>query len=240
MGKQTDYKVDPVNLLRSSWAVMITLSFMLYAQIPHTEYVFEHLVEEGPDGRLFAIGFESAILMLVVRQMHRWSWLFAGLSVLVNVSYYGLNGFEMYAHPLENWARWLFSILIPLGIATYSHILDMRENGAISFDVMRWASQLWRRWTEDEPIESDAEMDTETSDVDVEAVSQPSQPAPKKRPPRKATKRVSTNNKDVAHRMIRDGKANGEIAEHLNVSPSTVATWRSRLKEPAATNGTSG
>lgn len=115
--------MNPVSLLRSPWAATLALGLCMWAQIPHSQYVFEHW-SRGQSGGAFAWGFEAAVLMFVVRNMHVASWIFAGLSALINVGYYGLQGVQMGAYPTsDNWVNWLLSLALPFTIAMYSHVL---------------------------------------------------------------------------------------------------------------------
>ena len=95
----------------------------MWAQIPHSQTVFEYWAD-GKSGAAFAWGFEAAVLMFVVRKMHVASWIFAGLSALINVGYYGLQAVDMWAWFNErNWLNWLLSVVLPFAIAMYSHVL---------------------------------------------------------------------------------------------------------------------
>lgn len=115
--------MNPVNLLKSPWAATIALGLCMWAQIPHSQTVFEHWAD-GKSGAAFAWGFEAAVLMFVVRRMHIASWAFAGLSALINVGYYGLQDVQMWSWFNEgNWLNWLLSVVLPFAIAMYSHVL---------------------------------------------------------------------------------------------------------------------
>lgn len=115
--------MNPVSLLRSPWAATIALCLCMWAQIPHSQTVFEYWAD-GKSGAAFAWGFEAAVLMFVVRKMHVASWIFAGLSALINVGYYGLQAVDMWAWFNEqNWLNWLLSVVLPFAIAMYSHVL---------------------------------------------------------------------------------------------------------------------
>lgn len=115
--------MNPVNLLKSPWAATIALGLCMWAQIPHSQTVFEHWAD-GKSGAAFAWGFEAAVLMFVVRRMHIASWAFAGLSALINVGYYGMQDVQMWSWFNEgNWLNWLLSVVLPFAIAMYSHVL---------------------------------------------------------------------------------------------------------------------
>lgn len=115
----------------------------MWAQIPHSQHVFEHWAKDQ-SGWAFAWGFEAAVLMFVVRNMHGASWTFASLSALINVGYYGLQSVDMWAWPNEgNWLSWLLSLALPFTIAMYSHVLADVQEGA-AWRLPDWAvRRIW-------------------------------------------------------------------------------------------------
>lgn len=132
--------MNPVAILRQPWAATLALGLCMWAQIPHSQHVFEHWAKEQ-SGWAFAWGFEAAVLMFVVRNMHGASWTFASLSALINVGYYGLQSVDMWAWPNEgNWLNWLLSLALPFTIAMYSHVLaDVQEGAAWKLRIPAWA-----------------------------------------------------------------------------------------------------
>lgn len=122
--------MNPVALLKHSWSATLALVLCMWAQIPHSQHVFEHWAK-GQSGSAFAWGFEAAVLMFVVRGMHGASWTFAGLSALINVGYYGLQDVQMWTRlDADNWLCWLLSLALPFTIAMYSHVLaDVQGEG---------------------------------------------------------------------------------------------------------------
>lgn len=135
--------MNPVTILRQPWAATLALGLCMWAQIPHSQHVFEHWAKDQ-SGRAFAWGFEAAVLMFVVRNMHGASWTFASLSALINVGYYGLQSVDMWAWPNEgNWLSWLLSLALPFTIAMYSHVLADVQEGA-AWHLPDWAvRRIW-------------------------------------------------------------------------------------------------
>lgn len=140
--------MNPVTILRQPWAATLALGLCMWAQIPHSQHVFEHWAKDQ-SGWAFAWGFEAAVLMFVVRNMHGASWTFASLSALINVGYYGLQSVDMWAWPNEgNWLSWLLSLALPFTIAMYSHVLADVQEGAVwrlpDWAVRRiWNAPMW-------------------------------------------------------------------------------------------------
>jgi len=133
--------MNPVELLRQPWAATIALALCMWAQIPHSRTVFEHWAKEQ-DGSAFAWGFEAAVLMFVVRNMHVASWVFASLSALINVGYYELRGVDMLAGVTDgNWICWLLSLTLPFTIAMYSHVLAHVQRIVVSLPA--WVFSVW-------------------------------------------------------------------------------------------------
>ncbi len=217
--------MNPVSLLRSSWAAVVTLGLVMWAQVPHSAYVFELIIKGGQAGWNFALGFEAAVLMFVVRNMNGASWFFAVLSALINVKYYEMHGVNMWSWNLQsNWGHWLLSIANPLVIAMYSHILAVvqgEEVGRLHLPVwlqlwrMKIAQQVaeWRQGKEDASQDESAVQDDATLSPTVQAAAIEDatdlQPDPK----------------EVARQLKSEGLSNAQIAAQLQTHPSTVGRW---------------
>jgi DNA-directed RNA polymerase specialized sigma24 family protein len=223
--KKEDNSMNPVSLLRSSWAAVVTLGLVMWAQVPHSAYVFELIIKGGQAGWNFALGFEAAVLMFVVRNMNGASWFFAVLSALINVKYYEMHGVNMWSWNLQsNWGHWLLSIANPLVIAMYSHILAVvqgEEVGRLHLPVwlqlwrMKIAQQVaeWRQGKEDASQDESAVQDDATLSPTVQAAAIEDatdlQPDPK----------------EVARQLKSEGLSNAQIAAQLQTHPSTVGRW---------------
>lgn len=125
-----------IDELRSSNATLIVLVLALCAQIPHAADVFRLLVPiltcNGVDGiamcvgayvhsYLFAGALEMAVLLFVVRGKERESYAFAGVSVAMNLAYYGLHSVSLFS--MASFPAWLVSVALPSAIALYSHVV---------------------------------------------------------------------------------------------------------------------
>lgn len=114
-----------MNMLRSKEATLAVLVIALFAQVPHAAYVFTHIGKQQESwfsffhGASYAVALELAVLLFVVRNRKLESYGFAGVSILINLSYYDMHG--VYAFGLEAFPAWLVSIALPVAIACYSH-----------------------------------------------------------------------------------------------------------------------
>ncbi len=217
--------MNPVSLLKSSWAATMALALVMWAQVPHSKYVFESIISGGQDGWPFALGFEVAVLMFVVRSMHGASWFFAALSALINVKYYEMHEYRMWGGALHDiWGQWLLSLALPFVIAMYSHILahvQGEEVGRLHLPVwlqlwrMKIAQQVaeWRQGKEDASQDESAVQDDATLSPTVQAAAIEDatdlQPDPK----------------EVARQLKSEGLSNAQIAAQLQTHPSTVGRW---------------
>ena len=112
--------------LRTPVATLAVLCMALLAQLPHAADVFRMIVGgEGwlavAHGYAYAVALELAVLLFVVQRRDAESYLFAGVSVLVNLSYYALHGIDLFS--VAALPAWLVSIALPAAIARYSHLL---------------------------------------------------------------------------------------------------------------------
>jgi len=112
--------------LRTPIATLIVLCAALLAQLPHAADVFRLIVagEGWPavlHGYAYAVALELAVLLFVVQRRDLESYIFAGVSVMVNLSYYSLHGIQLFS--VVALPAWLVSIALPAAIARYSHLL---------------------------------------------------------------------------------------------------------------------
>lgn len=145
-----------IELLRKSWVALAVLVLALVAQIPHAAYVFDNLV--GQDGTVlglaYAIALEFAVLMFVIHGRNFESYLFAGASILVNLSYYSMHSVTVWGAGLSLPA-WLVSLMLPVAIARYSHIVadakdDMHEVMAVWVRAQGQWAKLGAWWRSEE------------------------------------------------------------------------------------------
>ncbi len=115
-----------INWLRTPTATLIVLCSALLAQLPHAADVFR-LIVMG-DGLwpvlhsyTYAIALELAVLLFVVQRRNVESYVFAAVSILVNLSYYHLHDVHLWSVGAA--PAWLVSIALPAAIAQYSHLI---------------------------------------------------------------------------------------------------------------------
>lgn len=118
--------MNVITYLRSPSATLIVLCSALLAQLPHAADVFRLIVVgDGLWPTLhsytYAIALELAVLLFVVQRRNVESYAFAGVSILVNLSYYHLHGVQLLS--VAALPAWLVSIALPAAIAQYSHLI---------------------------------------------------------------------------------------------------------------------
>jgi hypothetical protein len=107
-------------LLRSRAATTIFLLAAIGAQTPHAAYVFYTTANDSRfTAWLAAFALESAVLHFVLHGQRKVSYLFATVSVAMNLAYYRMHGVNIFA--LEGATAWLLAIALPVAIAFYSH-----------------------------------------------------------------------------------------------------------------------
>lgn len=118
--------MNVIHWLRTPTATLIVLCSALLAQLPHAADVFR-LIVMG-DGvwpvlhsYTYAVALELAVLLFVVQRRNVESYLFAAVSILVNLSYYYLHGVALFT--VAALPAWLVSIALPAAIAQYSHLI---------------------------------------------------------------------------------------------------------------------
>lgn len=125
-----------IELLKTPQAVLCVLALALLAQMPHAADVFrlivkpvsasEHIDYLGlAHSYSYAIALELAVLLFVVQNRQFESYGFAVVSVLVNLSYYGLHSINLFSW--SAFPAYLISIALPVAIALYSHAVADSE-----------------------------------------------------------------------------------------------------------------
>ncbi len=195
-----------ITWLRTPTATLIVLCSALLAQLPHAADVFRLVVMGdgwGPTlhSYTYAVALELAVLLFVVQRRNVESYLFAGVSILVNLSYYHLHGVMLWSVAAA--PAWLISIALPAAIAQYSHLIAAATANAAATDkrastpARTWWRVWWRKTDNDAPPVDVAQPEPSTGDA----------PAPQQVTP---TTTLS----------------NTELARILNVSRQTVSKWR--------------
>ena len=230
-----------IEILRKSYVALLVLFLALVAQIPHAAYVFDVApylaLPVQPQSNLsawllayaYAIALESATLMFVVHGHRRASYGFAGASFLVNMCYYAMHGVALWS--LAAFPAWLLSALLPVAIASYSHILAGAQDEPLHWP--QWMQDAMARLRKDapppfaplqeapaprqppvaveEPTVEDAIGDMQAGDEEVQAL-------------------LHVDPKERAKQLRSEGLSNNAIAKELQVNPSTVGRW---MKEVA-------
>ena len=94
-------------------------------------------------GYTYAVALELAVLLFVVQHRNVESYIFAAVSILVNLSYYYLHGVALLS--VAALPAWLVSIALPAAIAQYSHlIVAATEQGETQTKTP--ATSKRRRW----------------------------------------------------------------------------------------------
>lgn len=165
--------------LRTPIATLIVLCAALLAQLPHAADVFRLIVAGDGlpailHGYAYAVALELAVLLFVVQRRNFESYVFAGVSVLVNLSYYALHGINLFTP--QALPAWLVSIALPAAIARYSHLLVEAPQSAPQTP---------------HPAQPQAQTDTQpTTATAPAAAAEPAKTAPQPAPqPRPATAR---------------------------------------------------
>jgi hypothetical protein len=158
------------------------------------------------------------VLYFVVRGNFQASYIFAGVSVAMNVAYYTIHHHNM-LHLGENWTRWLVSVSLPVAIAYYSHCIADADSTSF-VKVRAWVVQRWCvvcarfRRTEGVPV------DTHTDEEPTQADNTPSIPD-------KHTRVVQLHSEGLSYKQIA-----GELGVHPNTVGKIVRSMNGH-KEPA-------
>jgi len=119
-----------LQFLRSAEATLIVLALALVAQLPHAADVFRLVVGGDSIGERmhsysYAIALELAVLLFVVQHRNIESYVFAVVSILINLSYYHLHDVALFA--VAGLPAWLISVALPAAIARYSHAIADKD-----------------------------------------------------------------------------------------------------------------
>ena len=228
--------MNVIAALRTPVATLAVLCMALLAQLPHAADVFRMIV--GADGwaavahgYAYAVALELAVLLFVVQRRDAESYLFAAVSVLVNLSYYALHGIDLFS--VQALPAWLVSIALPAAIARYSHLLVEAPEHAEQAQSAPAADA-------ETPVSEVQPADAPTADDSTQPAAQPvpaeRKPAQRKRKPAKPAKLTPTQRRtQIAESGVLDA---GAIVAQFNVSLRTaqddIAAVRAGLTQ---TNG---
>lgn len=241
-----------ISLLKKSGVALFVLALALVAQIPHAAHVFDRAPYLGatvqPDSAAgawllayaYAIALESATLMFVVHGHRRASYGFALASFAVNLSYYAMYGVNLWAW--SNFPAWLLSALLPIAIASYSHILTGAQDTVMhlpDWAVRRiWNAPMWLTpvlaliLPTVQPAIEGVQVTTQRAKVSVQSVAEPVQPAmPIGQPD---DEDAQPEPRTVAAQLRSEGLSIAQISEQLNVHRNTVGKWLNSSKKENA------
>ena len=200
--------------LRTPVATLVVLVAALLAQLPHAADVFRLVVHgdglwQVAHSYSYAIALELAVLLFVVQRRNVESYLFAFVSICVNLAYYSLHGVNLFS-----WAAlpaWLISIALPAAIARYSHLI---VDAGIAQDD-----------TDETPQEDAQDVDTVADAAPQIDATTTAQTATTQARKRKATKRKPQKLTPEQRRMqiLESGMDDAaEVAAQFNVSMRTA------------------
>lgn len=193
--------------LRTPLATLIVLVAALLAQLPHAADVFRLAVHGDGIWQVmhsysYAIALELAVLLFVVQRRNVESYLFAAVSVCVNLAYYALHGVNLFT--VAALPAWLISIALPAAIARYSHlIVDAAQSDATPIVATQKRKRV--EVQHDAQVEPVATLDTVADVPTIDARAQ-------------------------ALQMSSEGMNASQIARALDANYSTVRSWLKRAQ----------
>lgn len=216
-----------IKMLRESWVALTVLVLALIAQIPHAAYVFDKLVaQEGTAlGLAYAIALEFAVLMFVIHGRNFESYLFAGASILVNLSYYSMHRVAVWGDGVSLPA-WLVSLMLPVAIARYSHIVAEAQD-----EVPAWVFRAWAWVNGILPVNR---IETGAHSINTHDVQSPAPVSPVKASP-SAVPAKSSEGAARMHELYDVGRgvtSAKALADAAGVGYETAKSWLRRNRVP--------
>ena len=122
----------------------------LLAQLPHASDVFRMIVAGNGwpailHGFTYAVALELAVLLFVVQHRNVESYIFAAVSILVNLSYYYLHGVALLS--VAALPAWLVSIALPAAIAPLDAAGGATQADKKSARIATKDNSQWKRFT---------------------------------------------------------------------------------------------
>jgi hypothetical protein len=197
-----------ITWLRTPIATLIVLIAALLAQLPHAADVFRLVVHGDGIWQVlhsysYAIALELAVLLFVVQRRNVESYLFAGVSVCVNLAYYALHGVNLFT--VAALPAWLISIALPAAIARYSHLIVDSAHVAPAAQVDATPKRKRNEVQQDAQVEPVATPETVADVPTIDARAQ-------------------------ALHMANEGMNASQIARALDANYSTVRSWLKRAQ----------
>lgn len=199
--------------LRTPIATLIVLIAALLAQLPHAADVFRLVVHGDGIWQVlhsysYAIALELAVLLFVVQRRNVESYLFAAVSVCVNLAYYALHGVDLFS--VAALPAWLISVALPAAIARYSHLIV--DAAHVAPEPAQDATPTVQRRKRN--VEPDTVQD---------ATPEPLQVAQDDATP-------TIDARAQALQMANEGMNASQIAKALDANYSTVRSWLKRAQ----------
>ncbi len=231
--------------LRTPIATLIVLCAALLAQLPHAADVFR-LIVAGTGwpavlhGYAYAIALELAVLLFVVQKRDLESYMFAGVSILVNLSYYSLHGINLFS--VAALPAWLVSIALPAAIARYSHLLveeSPEQEKPTSEEKPQKAEKTKNRARENNQAPVALPVGTlGHSDVSPAPAAPAAEAADQPQVPDAKPRRLTEAEKQTIINMKANGMKSVDIADQMQLNENTVRSIIARASKPAVhTNG---
>lgn len=221
--------MNVIHWLRTPTATLIVLCSALLAQLPHAADVFR-LIVMG-DGvwpvlhsYTYAVALELAVLLFVVQRRNVESYLFAAVSILVNLSYYYLHGVALFT--VAALPAWLVSIALPAAIAQYSHLIAAAttQSAQHAAPPRTWRWRFWRKAAT--PADALARA---REAQDIARLLQQDDAATL------IADIAQQNARTTALQMAQEGVPVAQIAAQVGAKPTTVRSWLRR--DAAKRNG---
>jgi len=234
MTERNSYGDRMIAWLRTPMATLVVLVAALLAQLPHAADVFRLVVHgdglwQVAHSYSYAIALELAVLLFVVQRRNVESYLFAFVSICVNLAYYSLHGVNLFS--VAALPAWLISIALPAAIARYSHLIV--DAGIAQDDDAETGAETAQENAQD--------VDTATHAAPQIDATTAAQPATTQARKRKATKRKPAKLTPGQRRaqIIESGMDDAAtIAAQFNVSMRTAQADLSATRDAMlSTNG---
>ena len=218
--------------LRTPVATLAVLCMALLAQLPHAADVFRMIVGgEGwlavAHGYAYAVALELAVLLFVVQRRDAESYLFAGVSVLVNLSYYALHGIDLFS--VAALPAWLVSIALPAAIARYSHLLvetptsaDSAADSAADGTAANAADHLQTPEVDAADLQPEP-LQSALVDAPPTSATSTAKPAPKPAPKRRSRKSAKLTPEQRRAQIAESGMTDaGAVAAQFSIALRTA------------------
>lgn len=205
-----------ITWLRTPIATLIVLIAALLAQLPHAADVFRMVVHGAGlwpvlHSYSYAVALELAVLLFVVQRRNVESYLFAAVSVCVNLAYYALHGVNLLS--VAAIPAWLISIALPAAIARYSHLIVDAAQSDTPVQVESATHDAPQRRKRAEPVQDATPTPARVAIVQDDAT-------------------PTIDARAQALQMASEGMNASQIAKALDANYSTVRSWLNRARVP--------